>query len=177
MSLANNSSLYTVSGFCVLTFEFPIGTNASGALTLHTIFLLYLEHFVVHWDTTSMDPLWTSVTLNAIFFAFDVTLSAWVIHLHWDRFSTGKPLARHGVNKQSNYRNIFVNSQTDGDRIVANVRRTVHTKRICGTSMRNSAPKLWNLLPNEIKTANSIYIFKRRMKKYFISSQLLSASL
>ncbi len=51
-----------------------------------------------------------------------------------------------------------------------NLRSQCHTKRICGTSMRNSAPKLWNILPNNIKNANSIYIFKRKMKKYFICS-------
>ena len=57
-----------------------------------------------------------------------------------------------------------------GERNHYNLRSQCHRKRICGTSMRNSAPKLWNLLPNEIKNANSIYIFKRRMKKYLICS-------
>ena len=60
-----------------------------------------------------------------------------------------------------------------------NLRSQSHTKRIglCGTSMRNSAPKLWNILPAVIKSANSVYIFKRRIRKYFTTFSQMPSTL
>ena len=58
-----------------------------------------------------------------------------------------------------------------------NLRSQSHIKRICGTSMRNSAPKLWNILSAVIKSANSVYILKRRIRKYFTTFSQMPSTL
>jgi len=57
-----------------------------------------------------------------------------------------------------------------------NFRLTYHFERIdYRTLVREryigiACPKLWNALPNEIKIANSLYMFKTMLKDYFIKS-------
>ena len=69
--------------------------------------------------------------------------------LFWDEFMLSKTL-RNAHNLQS----IF------------------HTKKICGTSLHYSGPKIWNEFPAHIKCAKSVNSFKYNIKKFLLNAPI-----